>query len=88
MSSSIRIKDIADIIENFCPIRIYVNGKCIFDDDKVTQPIAVDKEYAKSRELLKSEAYVDSIKFDICDFHHSIVYIQADYYDKTCGAGT
>ena len=47
MDSTIRIKDIADIIERFCPIRMYVNGKCIFDDDKVTQPIAIDKEYAK-----------------------------------------
>lgn len=78
MKSTIRIKDIADIIENFCPIRIYVNDECVFDDDKVTQPIAIDKEYAKSRELLKSEAYVNSIKFDICDFHHSIVYIEVD----------
>lgn len=78
MKSTIRIKDITDIIENFCPIRIYVNDECVFDDDKVTQPIAIDKEYAKSRELLKSEAYVNSIKFDICDFHHSIVYIEVD----------
>lgn len=75
MESEIKIKDIADIIEKFCPIRIYINGKCAFDDDKVSQPLAIDKEYAKLKKLLQSEFFIDSIKFDICDFHHSIVYI-------------
>ena len=78
MESELRIKDIATTISSMCPIRVYVDGNCVFDDDKVTQILAVDKEWAKYQEFLKSEILVDSIKFDICDFHHSIVHI------KTC----
>ena len=76
MESTIQIKDISSVIHRFCPIKIYINGECAFDDDKVTQPLVVDKEYAKLEKLLQSELFVDSIKFDICDFHHSIVYIK------------
>ena len=75
MASKIKIKDISSIIEHFCPIKIYINEECAFDDDKVTQPLAVDKEFAKIKEILQNEAFISSIKFDICDFHHSIVYI-------------
>lgn len=79
MASELRIKDIATTISSMCPVKVYVNGNCIFDDDKVTQPLVIDKEWAKYEEFLKtSQDLVSSIKFDICDFHHSIVHI------KTC----
>lgn len=76
MPSSLRIKDISKTISSMRPVKVYVNENCIFDDDKVTQPLVVDKEWAKYEEFLKtSQDLVSSIKFDICDFHHSIVYI-------------
>lgn len=78
MSSSLRIKDISRTISSMCPVKIYVNGNYVFDDDKVTQPLAVDKKWAKYQKFLEDEALVASINFDICDFHHSIVKI------KTC----
>ena len=79
MASELKIKDIATIISRMCPIKIYVNENCIFDDDKVIQPLVIDKEWAKYEEFLKTnQELVSSIKFDICDFHHSIVHI------KTC----
>ena len=53
MSSSLRIKDISKTISSLCPIKIYVDGNCVFDDDKVTQPLAVDKEWAKYQNFLE-----------------------------------
>lgn len=77
MALELRIKDIATTISSMCPVKVYVNENCIFDDDKVTQPLVIDKEWAKYEEFLKtSQDLVNSIKFDICDFHHSIVHIK------------
>ena len=66
-NSSITISSLKEIIDKMCPIRIYLDGKTVWDDDESTLD-----EY---NELFEREDIVHHINFSIVYFHHSIIWI-------------
>ena len=68
--SSLKIKDLDCEIESMCPIRIYINDFLVWDDD-------IDS-LDKYSLILDKEDIVSEIRFEIVQFHHSIVYITTE----------
>lgn len=67
--TELRICDLAKIINSMCPVRIYINGKCKWNDDEN------DTEQLYQT-ILNSTDLVYNLKFKIVHFHHSYVYIK------------
>lgn len=65
--TSLRIKDLKNIIADMCPVKIFINKDCVWDDDTGT----ID-EY---NTVLESGKFITMMTFEIVHFHHSIVYI-------------
>lgn len=70
-NSELTIKDISNLIHQFCPIQIYFNNVLVWDDDEGE---ILFNEFFKWMSELENIVY--SIKFDIVQFHHSIVYLE------------
>ena len=66
--TSLRIKDLLNVITDMCPIKIYVNEELEWDDDTGT----LDEYYV----FFQRPDYVEFLSFKITAFHHSIVYIK------------
>lgn len=81
--TEIKICDISDIIKNMCPVEIYVNNKLEWTDDVDITGMSEEESYkickkitADFNEFIKKKTLIESIKFDIVDYHHSIIHIE------------
>ena len=72
-NSSFTIQNLSKIINYFSPTQIYFNQVLVWDedDDEINS-------YELFEHLTNLEDIVYSIKFDIVDFHHSIVYLEIE----------
>ena len=66
--TSIRICDLKDIIDQMNPVKIFINNKCVWDDDDDTLE---DYNLIFERTIL-----VSNLKFKIVHYHHSYCFIQ------------
>ena len=76
--SELTIEEIFNKIMPFCPIAIYWNNECIWNDDvdvKEWKPIgqALNDFYAKN--TYYSDYMVTNVNISSTDFHHTIVHI-------------
>lgn len=73
MASEIKIKDLHEQIDSWCPVAIYVDGVCMWDDD-IDEPYELHMQ--KYIHALEGRDLVESVRFDIVHHHHAIVYIK------------
>ncbi|MEE1303251.1 MAG: hypothetical protein UHD64_10750 [Bacteroidales bacterium] len=75
-NTEISLMDAISMIDNFCPIKIYYNGKVLWDDDGsmgVYMPLEAALENYKIKHPNWSQILIHSIKIDIDHFHHGII---------------
>lgn len=82
--TELRICDLKDVILQMCPTRIFINRKLIWDDYSLDPS---DTMLKRLDAILSKENLVRQLKFDIDDYHHSIVHIETTnktkYIEKT-----
>lgn len=74
--TEIGLIDALSMVDNFCPIKIYYNGKLLWDDDAamgVWMSLETALENFKIKNPNWGHILIHSIKIDIVDFHHSII---------------
>lgn len=74
--TEISLMDAISMVDNFCPIKIYYNGKLVWDGD-ASMGAYISFETAIGNFKIKNPNWgnilIHSIKIDIVDFHHSII---------------
>ena len=77
--TEISFMDAISMTDKFCPIKIYYNGKLVWDDDAsmgayISLESAIDNFKTKHPEW--QQIMIHTIKIDIVSFHHSIIYLK------------
>lgn len=72
--TEIRICDLKPVIDSMCPIRIFINRKLVWDD--CCRTVGIEETIKEYDEIMRKENLVRQLKFDIDEFHHSIVHIE------------
>lgn len=67
-NSELTIKDLQITISSLSPVKVYLNDDLAWEDTDFSE---LYKYYA----ILQKKDIVTDIRFEIVDFHHSIVYI-------------
>ena len=67
-NSSLTIREMSSLIDDWCPIQVFINGNEVWNDE---DGLAAYREYVG-----QCVNIIKSIKFEIVQFHHSIVYIE------------
>ena len=79
--TEISLMDALSMVENFCPIKIYYNGKLLWDGDAAIGA-CISFETALENFKIKypnwGHILIHSIKIDIVDFHHSIIRLKGE----------
>lgn len=66
--TSIRICDLKDIIDQMNPVKIFINNKCVWDDD--------DDSLEDYNLIFERTTLVSNFEFKIVHYHHSYCFIQ------------
>lgn len=68
--SEIKLKDIKEVVDAMCPIKIYINGNEAWDDD--------EDDIEIYNALFAFNYIVKEIRFKVVSFHHTIVIIKTE----------
>ena len=72
IASSLSIRDLRSIFDSLAPTAIYIDGKCVWDDNDFTEYQSCRNKY---NEVLNSEKIIKCFNIRVVHFHHSIIYI-------------
>lgn len=75
--TEISLMDAISMVDNFCPIKIYYNGRVLWDDNVDIGEDWMSLETALENFKIKhpnwGQILIHSIKIDIDHFHHGII---------------
>lgn len=71
LCTNLTIYDIKETISSLRPVRIYIDDKLVWDDDK--------DSLINYEAILRLDLVVTELKFTIVDHHHSYVAIKTKY---------
>lgn len=70
VQSEITILDLKPFIDSLCPVKIFVDGKLVWDD------FADDGEICKRYDdVMTRQTLVAKVSVEIVSYHHSIIYL-------------
>lgn len=71
VQSEITIADLKKSIDSLCPIKIFIDGQLVWDDDLDD----IDALFKKYDDITTSKTIVATISVEIVSYHHSIIKI-------------
>lgn len=75
MQTEITIMQAIKMAEQFCPVKIFFNGVCLYDDydldEEVIPEAVITKRFWRLEDYL-----VESLYIEIVNFHHSIIHMK------------